>query len=178
LAASARSVRDFDVYNALEACSGHLEQFGGHMYAAGMTIKEENFPLFKDAFEKFVKENIHPDLLTPEVVIDCELDFSDITPKFARILKQFEPFGPENMSPVFLTRNVTDTGYAKRIGDEGCHLKMFIKQNGDGIPAIGFGLGKKISIVEGRKKFDAVYCIDENEYNGTTSLQLRLKDIE
>ncbi len=177
LAASARSVRDFDVYNALEACSGHLEQFGGHMYAAGMTIKEENFPLFKDAFEKIVRETIHPDLLTPEVVVDYELDFDDITPKFARILKQFEPFGPGNMSPVFMTRNVSDTGFAKKIGEDGCHLKMFIKQANHGIAAIGFNLGKKIDLALSRKPFDVVYCIDENEWNGTVSLQLRIKDL-
>lgn len=178
LAASARSVRDFDIYNALESCSEHLEQFGGHMYAAGMTIKEENYPLFKDAFEKIVRDTIHPDLLIPEVVIDCELDFNEITPKFHRILKQFEPFGPENMTPVFLTRNIKDTGYAKKIGDGDCHLKLFVKQgNNEGIAAIGFGLGNKIEIVGHRKPFDAAYCIDENEWNGNVSLQLRLKDI-
>ncbi|HEX9980478.1 MAG TPA: single-stranded-DNA-specific exonuclease RecJ [Flavobacterium sp.] len=178
LAASARSVKDFDIYNALESCSEHLEQFGGHMYAAGMTIKEENYPLFKDAFEKCVRETMHPDLRTPEVLIDCELDFSDINPKFMRILKQFEPFGPGNMTPVFATRELLDTGYAKTIGEDNCHLKLFVKQNGsDGIPAIGFGLGKKIEAVANTKKFEAAYCIDENEWNGAVSLQLRIKDI-
>ena len=177
LAASARSVRDFDVYNALESCSEHLEQFGGHMYAAGMTIKEENYALFKDAFEKIVSETIHPDLLTPEILIDCELDLKDINPKFLRLLKEFEPYGPENMTPVFLTKGVIDTGYAKKIGENDCHLKLFVKQDGDGIPAIGFGLGNKHEHISGRKPFDAVYCIDENEYNGNVSLQLRLKDI-
>lgn len=178
LAASARSVRDFDVYNALEACSEHLEQFGGHMYAAGMTIKEENYPLLKDAFEKIVRETIHPDLLKPEVIVDCELDFEDVTPKFFRILKQFEPFGPGNMSPVFATRNVTDTGYAKTLGEGNCHLKLFVRQNNICIPSIGFGLGKKLEMVRDKQMFDIVYCIDENEWNGTTTMQLRLKDIE
>ena len=178
LAASARSVRDFDVYNALEACSEHLEQFGGHMYAAGMTIKEENFPLFKTAFEKIVQETIHPDLLVPEVVVDCELDFRDITPKFQRLLKEFEPYGPQNMAPVFVTKNVRDTGYAKMIGDDNCHIKLFVKQKeSSGLPAIGFGLGKKFPLVEKSKTFDMLYCIDENEYNGTVSTQLRVKDI-
>lgn len=178
LAASARSVRDFDIYNALEACANHLEQFGGHMYAAGMTIKEENYPLFKDAFEKIVSETIHPDLLVPEVLIDGEIDFLEIDSKLIRILKQFEPFGPQNMAPVFLTKNVKDNGSGKQIGADDCHLKLYVKQeNGEGIAAIGFGLGKKLEIVKGLRPFDVAYCIDENEWNGNVSLQLRLKDI-
>jgi single-stranded-DNA-specific exonuclease len=178
LAASARSVRDFDVYNALESCAEHLEQFGGHMYAAGMTIKEENYPMFKDAFEKIVRDTIHPDLLVQEVSIDAEIDFSDIDSKLIRILKQFEPFGPQNMTPIFLTRNVKDTGYGKMMGEDNCHLKLFVKQEGsEGIPAIGFGLGKKLDITQNRQPFEAAYCIDENEWNGKVSLQLRLKDI-
>ena len=112
LAASARSVKDFDVYNALENCAAHLEQFGGHMYAAGMTLKEENYAAFKAAFEETVRKSIHPDLLIPEISIDLEINFTDISPKFIRLLKQFEPFGPENMTPVFLSKNVYDTGYA------------------------------------------------------------------
>jgi len=177
-AASARSVKDFDVYNALEACSEHLEQFGGHMYAAGMTLNAENYFLFKEAFEKVVRETIHPDLLTPEITVDAEIKFSDITPKLIRILKQFEPFGPQNMTPVFLTRDVQDTGYAKPIGEDDCHLKAFVKQgNSEGFSAIGFGIGKKIDLVTARKSFEAVYCIEENEWNGNVSVQLRLKDI-
>lgn len=178
LAASARSVRDFDVYNALEACSEHLEQFGGHMYAAGMTIKEENFPIFKNAFEKVVQETIHPDLLVPEVKVDCEIDFRDITPRFHRLLKEFEPFGPENMAPVFLSRNVRDTGKGKPIGEDNCHLRLFVKQDqSSGIPAIGFGLGKKFPKVANSKSFDILYCIDENEYRGEVNMQLRIKDV-
>jgi single-stranded-DNA-specific exonuclease len=178
-AASARSVKGFDVYNALEACAEHLEQFGGHMYAAGMTLKEENYSLFKAAFEKQVQETIHPDLLIQEIEIDTEIDFADITPKLTRILKQFEPFGPLNMTPVFLTKNVKDTGYAKKLGEDDAHLKLFVKQNGSaGIPAIGFGLGNKIELTANQKPFEAVYCIDENEWNGTVSIQLRLKNIK
>jgi single-stranded-DNA-specific exonuclease len=177
-AASARSVKGFDVYNALEACSQHLEQFGGHMYAAGMTLKEENYSTFKEAFEKQVQETIHPDMLIPEIEIDSEIDFADITPKLTRILKQFEPFGPQNMTPVFLTKNVKDTGYAKKLGGEDEHLKLFVKQNNsEGISAIGFGLGKKIDLTTNQKVFEAVYCIDENEWNGKISIQLRLKNI-
>lgn len=177
LAASARSVRNFDVYQALEACSEHLEQFGGHMYAAGMTMKTENFGHFKSAFERVVSQSIAPELLTPEVVVDGELDLSDITPKFRRLLAQFEPFGPGNMSPVFLTRGVVDTGYAKTIGEGGCHLRMYVKQRDVALPAVGFGLGKKLGDVQNRKQVDIVYCVEDNEWNGKVSPQLRLKDI-
>ena len=179
LAASARSVKGFDVYNALEACAEHLEQFGGHMYAAGMTLKEENYPDFKKAFEKVVSETIHPDMLLPEISIDAELDFTEITPKLIRILKQFEPFGPLNMTPIFISKNVNDTGYPKKMGADESHLKLFVKQNdSDGIAAIGFGLGNKINLVTDKKPFDAVYCLDENEWNGKVSIQLRLRDIK
>ena len=179
LAASARSVKGFDVYNALEACSEHLEQFGGHKYAAGMTLKEENYPDFKKAFEKVVSETIHPDMLLPEIAIDAELDFTEITPKLIRILKQFEPFGPLNMTPIFISKNINDTGYPKNMGSEEAHLKLFVKQNdSEGIAAIGFGLGNKINLVTDKKPFDAVYCLDENEWNGKVTIQLRLRDIK
>jgi len=177
-AASARSVKGFDVYNALEACSEHLEQFGGHMYAAGMTLQPENYQNFKNAFEKVVKATIHPDMLVPEIAIDAEINFDAITPKLTRILQQFEPFGPQNMTPVFVTKQIKDTGYGKKIGQNEEHLKLFVKQNNsEGIGAIGFGLGKKIDLTTHKKPFDAAYCIDENEFNDKVSIQLRLKDI-
>ena len=177
-AASARSVKGFDVYNALEACSEHLEQFGGHMYAAGMTLKPENYQNFKNAFEKVVKATIHPDMLVPEIAIDAEINFDAITPKLTRILQQFEPFGPQNMTPVFVTKQIKDTGYGKKIGQNDEHLKLFVKHNNsEGIGAIGFGLGKKIDLTTHKKPFDAAYCIDENEFNDKVSIQLRLKDI-
>ena len=178
-AASARSVKGFDVYNALEACSEHLEQFGGHMYAAGMTLAAENYAAFKQAFEEQVQATIHPDMLTPEIEIDAEINFTDITPKLTRILKQFEPFGPQNMTPIFLSKNIKDTGYGKPMGQENEHIKLFIKQNNsEGIPAIGFGLGAKLDLTTNQKPFQAVYCIDENEWNGKVSLQIRLRDIK
>lgn len=178
LAASARSVKDFDVYNALEACAEHLEQFGGHMYAAGMTLKEENYEKFKAAFENEVKKTIPPDLLIPEIAVDLEMNFSDLDEKFMRILKQFEPFGPENMTPVFLSKNVIDSGYAKTLGNDAEHLKVFIKQNNSpNFNAIGFGLGAKIDVVKNRNPFEAVYVLEENEWNGTVSLQLQLRDV-
>lgn len=179
LAASARSVKDFDVYNALEACAEHLEQFGGHMYAAGMTLKEENYQNFKNAFEAEVQKTIPPDLLIPEISVDAEIDFADINPKLIRILSQFEPFGPQNMTPTFMTKNIKDTGYAKPLGKDDEHLKLFIKQNNsEGFGAIGFGLGKKLDLVTNQKPFDAVYCIDENEFNGNVTVQLRIKDLK
>ena len=178
-AASARSVKGFDVYNALEACTEYLEQFGGHMYAAGMTLAAENYQIFKDAFEKEVERTIHSDMLTPEIAVDAEIDFADITPKLIRILKQFEPYGPQNMTPIFLTKNIKDTGYGKPMGQEEEHLKLFVKQNNsEGIAAIGFNLGDKMELTTHQKPFQAVYCIDENEWKGKTSLQLRLRDIK
>ena len=178
LAASARSVQDFDVYNAIEACAAHLEQFGGHKYAAGMTLKEENYTNFKNAFEKVVQQTIDPELLVPEILIDAEIDFIDLNSKLIRILNQFEPFGPLNMSPVFMSKNVNDTGYTKTIGKNNEHLKLYLKQqSSEGIGAVGFGLGSKISEITHKKLFEAIYTIDENEFNGTVSLQLRLKDV-
>jgi single-stranded-DNA-specific exonuclease len=178
LAASARSVKDFDVYNALEACAEHLEQFGGHMYAAGMTLKEENYEKFKAAFENEVKKTIHPDLLIPEISVDLEMNFSDLDEKFMRILKQFEPFGPENMTPVFMSKNVIDSGYAKTLGNDAEHLKAFVKQkNSPNFNAIGFGLGAKIDVVKNRNPVEAVYVLEENEWNGTVNLQLQLRDV-
>ncbi len=179
LAASARSVKDFDVYNALEACAEHLEQFGGHKYAAGMTLKEENYLSFKEAFEKEVRNTIPPELLIPEIVVDAEINFSDINPKFIRLLSQFEPFGPGNMTPTFVTKNIKDTGYAKPLGKEDEHLKLFVKQNNSaGFGAIAFNLGSKLEMVTNQKPFEAVYCIDENAYNGNVTVQLRVKDLK
>ena len=178
LAASARSVKDFDVYNALEACAEHLEQFGGHMYAAGMTLLEENYENFKIAFEKVVQETIHPDLLTPEISYDAEIELSEINPKLMRLLKQFEPFGPENMTPLFLAKGLIDSGYAKTLGADNEHLKAFIKQgNSESFGAIGFGLGNKLDFVSNKKKFDVIFSLDENEWKDTVTLQLQLRDI-
>jgi single-stranded-DNA-specific exonuclease len=178
LAASARSVKDFDVYNALEACAEHLEQFGGHMYAAGMTLKEENYQNFKNAFEQEVEKTIPPDLLIPEISVDAEIELSYINERLIRILNQFEPFGPQNMTPVFMCKNVKDTGYGKTIGQNDEHLKLFIKQNNsEGFGVIGFGLGNKLELTKNQNPFDIAFCIDENEFNGNVTVQLRLKDL-
>lgn len=178
LAASARSVKGFDVYNALQACEEHLIQFGGHKYAAGLTLKPENYEAFKSKFEAVVQTSIDPELLEPEITIDTELEFTEITPKFFRILKQLAPFGPQNMKPVFVSRNVRDNGYGKQVGSDKSHLKLSLFQgdNTQTINAIGFGLGNKIDDIH--NGFDVVYTIDENEWNGYKSLQLVLKDLK
>src|SRR5690606_35359990 len=129
MVACARSVKGLHIHEALEKCSEFIEQFGGHTYAAGLTVAKEKFELFRQKFEEVVKNSITEESLSPEINIDSEIDFSDINPKFVRILKQFEPCGPENMTPVFLTKNVMDTGYAKPIGKNDEHLKLFVKQN-------------------------------------------------
>ena len=179
LAASARSVKGFDVYNALEACKEHIEQFGGHKYAAGLTLEASEYENFKAKFESVVSETIDRRLLTPEIAVDAEIDLDEITPKFFRILKQFAPFGPGNMSPVFMTQNLTDTGYGKCVGADEAHLKCKVVQQGKSgmFDMIGFGLGEKFETISGKKTFKAVYSLDENEWNGNVSIQLKLKDI-
>ncbi len=178
LAASARSVRGFDVYNALDACSEYIEQFGGHKYAAGLTLLEENYDKFKQKFEQVVKDSIPDELRSPEIIIDTEIEFSEITPKFYRILKQFGPFGPQNNKPVFLTKGLKDTGYSKKVGVDGDHLKLnLIDKNGAKFNGIGFNLGEWYLKISKGNFVDIVYSIDENYWNGNTSLQLTVKDI-
>jgi single-stranded-DNA-specific exonuclease len=177
LAASARSVKGFDVYNALESSSEYIEQFGGHKYAAGLTIEEKNFESFKQKFEEVVKSSIDPELLIPEIKFDSEISFENITSKFIRILKQFAPFGPNNMKPTFISKHVTSTGFVKALGEDGLHLKANLVQNRVIISAIGFGLGEKKSLLDSKAEVDIIFTIEENEWNGNTSLQLNLKDI-
>lgn len=178
LAASARSVKGFDVYNALEKCSDFIEQFGGHKYAAGLTLLPENYENFKQQFEAVVSKTINPELLTPEILIDAEIELSEITPKFFRILQQMAPFGPQNMKPVFKTSAVRDNGYGKQVGSDKSHLKLSIIQGSDRktYNAIGFGLGSKITRIQ--NDFNIAFSLDENEWNGVKSIQLVLKDID
>ena len=179
LAASARSVSGFDVYNALEACSEHIEQFGGHKYAAGLTLLPENYEAFKAKFESVVKETIDPKLLTPELKVDLKIDLGQIDDKLMRILKQFAPFGPGNLSPTFMTQGIKDNGYGKCVGEDDKHLRLTATQSfNDKIVCIGFGLGDKIDVIKNKKSFSAAYSIDENHWNGSVSLQLKLKDIK
>lgn len=179
LAASARSVKEFDVYNALESCSMHIEQFGGHKYAAGLTLFEKDFQNFKDEFERVVSETIEPRLLFPEISIDAEINLKEITPRFYRILKQFAPFGPGNMTPVFMTQGLMDTGWGSCIGKDKSHLRVVVRQeNSPQFTCIGFGMAAKLDIACNKKPFKAAYSISENEWQGNVSLQLRLKDIK
>ena len=178
LVASARSVKGFDVYDALQKCAEFIEQFGGHKYAAGLTLDPKNYSAFKNKFEEIVKTSIDKKLLTPEITIDSELELSEVTPKFFRILQQMGPFGPGNMKPVFSTSSVRDNGYGKKVGTELNHLKLNILSGADKktYNAIGFGLGNKINLIE--NDFDVAYHLGENEWNGITSIQLLLKDIK
>jgi len=180
LAGSARSVHGFDLYAALEECSDALEQFGGHMYAAGMTLPEENFEKFAALFESAVQRNILPEQRIPQVNYDLELKLAEISPKFFRVLKQFEPFGPGNLSPLFLTRNLKDTGWAKGVGAESDHLKFeaLEEESGAKISGIAFGLGHLAEELKAGKPFDVVYHLEENIWNGNSSLQLMVKDLK
>ncbi|MDH5412503.1 MAG: single-stranded-DNA-specific exonuclease RecJ [Flavobacteriaceae bacterium] len=180
LAASARSVSGFDVYNALDACSMFIEQFGGHKYAAGLTLLEENYENFKQKFEEVVKETIPDELLYPEIKIDQEIELSEITPKFYRVLKLFGPFGPKNMKPVFKATSLKDTGYSRKVGSDESHLKLNIitKDGNTKFDGIGFGLGEWHEKIKGGDLFSIVFTIDENHWNGNTTLQLNVKDIK
>ena len=178
LAASARSVKGFDVYNALEACSEFIEQFGGHKYAAGLTLAAENYENFKNKFEEVVESTIDKELLTPEISIDAAIDLSEITPKFFRIIQQMAPFGPKNMKPTFTSTCVRDNGYGKQVGADKTHLKLNVFQgdNQKTYNSIGFNLGNKMPLV--KDEFAIVYALDENEWNGVKSIQLLLKDLK
>lgn len=176
---SARSVKDFDVYMAIEACSELLEQFGGHKYAAGLTLKLENLPAFIDKFETVVSSTIEERMLTQEIEIDAEIGLKDITPSFYNVLKQFAPFGPGNMNPVFLTKKVNDKGFARIVGNN--HLKLSVTQpdaNEYFMDAIGFQLGHYHQKANEKKSFDICYCIEENVWNDKVSLQLNVKDLQ
>lgn len=175
---SARSVKDFDVHQAIEACSDLLEQFGGHKYAAGLTLKLENIDAFKKRFEQVVSETIDDHLLIPQIEIDSVLNLNQITPKFHRILKQFAPFGPGNMAPVFASFDMKDKGFAKIVGSNHLKLEVFSPKNPEvSFSAIGFNLGAHIELIQQGCSFNICYAIEENEWNGKTSIQLNIKDI-
>ncbi len=175
---SARSVKGFDVYNAIDACSELLEHFGGHMYAAGLSLKPENLEAFKQKFTRVVEESITDDMLVPQVEVHGEIGLNHIQGKFFRILKQFGPFGPGNVNPVFVSRCCTTHGYPRVVGNK--HLKFKVTQAGAGIPelpAIAFQQGNQIQNMLENKYFDIAYQLEENSWNGSTSLQLNVKDI-
>lgn len=178
LTGSARSVKGFDIHSAIENCSHLLENFGGHKFAAGLTIKKSNLKSFIELFEKNVMDNIEKKMETPEIEIDAELKLQDINDKFVNILNQFAPFGPGNLSPVFTTTNVRDSGYGKIVGEN--HLKLKIIENGDfqhKFDAIAFQQADKYPQIRKNIPFDICYTIEENHWNNKTITQLRIRDI-
>lgn len=176
---SARSVKGFDIYNALEACKDHLIQFGGHKYAAGMTLSLNQIDDFKSAFETTVKNTISPDSLKPLLTIDRPLNLNEITPKLYRIIQQMAPFGPGNMTPTFLSEGLKDAGNSKLVGADLSHLKLEIKQeNSNAFQGIAFGLGDALERIKKGDTFKLVYTIEENTWNDRTTLQLMVKDLK
>jgi single-stranded-DNA-specific exonuclease len=176
---SARSVKGFDVYEAINSCSDLLEQFGGHMYAAGLTMPLQNVAAFRARFEEVVRATIEPGQQVPEEEVDQELGFDGIIPRFVTILRHMAPYGPANMRPVFLTRGVVDTGMVRVLGD--AHLKMTLADPRDRqrtFPAIAFKMAHHEELVRSGKPFSVLYTIEENEWQGRTTVQLNIKDIK
>ncbi len=177
---SARSVPGFNIYKAIDKCQHLLVTFGGHMYAAGLTIKEENVEAFADAFEAAVAEDILPENEVQKIEIDAVISFNNISDNFFNILEQFEPYGPGNMSPVFASVNVNDTGFAQRVGPENEHLRMYLTDAsaGKSFAAIGFKLAGFYDIIKNKNLFDVCYSIEANNYRGKKSIQIKVRDIQ
>ncbi len=175
VAGSARSVAGFNLYEAIHACREHLLGYGGHFAAAGMTLLPENVQAFADSFEREVSKLITDDLLIPEIIIDAEIHFSEITESFYSILTQMEPFGPENMRPVFIARNVMDTGFSKVVKEQ--HIRFVLKQTHITLTGIGFNMADKFPLLQQQKPLDIVFTIDENEWNGEKNLQMKMIDV-
>ncbi len=174
-AGSARSVPGFNLYEAVHACREHLLGYGGHFAAAGMTLEIDKVDAFRDKFEEVVSATIAPELLIPEIVIDAEVNFKDLSLTFYNILIQMEPFGPENLRPVFIARNVRDSGYSKIVKEQ--HVKFSLKQDTIIFGGIGFGMSNKFHLLEYNKPIDIVFTLDENEWNGNKQLQMKVIDI-
>ena len=179
LTGSARSVSGFDIYNAIDACSDLLEQFGGHKYAAGLTLKKENLTAFIQRFEEVVSTTITAEMQIPKINIDLEMPMEDITMKTHRIIEQMAPFGPSNSRPVFMTKAVIDNGSGRLIGQDKNHLKLAITDNHNSktLDGIGFGMSDYFSTIKDKQPFDICFVLDLNEWNGNSKLQLRIKDI-
>ena len=178
---SARSVQGYDLYQAIEACSDLLESFGGHMYAAGLTLRMENIKPFMERFEQYVHSTITEEQLVPRIFIDTELSFSEIDENFFRTMNQFQPFGPENMSPIFVSRNVFDTGSGRMVGSNSEHLKLDLCQESTGqksFSAIAFSQANHFEYIKGGNPFDICYSLEMNEFRGNKSLQLNIRDIK
>ena len=175
-AGSARSVSGFNVYEAIHQCKDLLLGYGGHFYAAGMTLEIDKVDAFCQRFEEIVEATIHPELLIPEIVVDAEINFPDVRWRFYEILSQMEPFGPDNLRPVFITRSVENTGFSKIVKEN--HVRFSLKQNGVILTGIGFNMADKMSLLENNKFVDIIYKIDENEWNGEKTLQLKILDLK
>ncbi|MCW3105658.1 MAG: recJ [Segetibacter sp.] len=173
-AGSARSVPGFNLYEAIHACKEHLLGYGGHFAAAGMTLLPENIEAFTNKFEEVVSATIHQDSLIPEIVIDAEVSFNDLTLSFYNIIHQMEPYGPENLRPVFVVRNVVDSGNTKLVKEQ--HVRFCLKQNNCSFKGIGFNMAEKFSLIESKQPLDVVFTLEENEWNGQKSLQLKVID--
>lgn len=177
---SARSIQGFDLYEAIEGCSDLLETFGGHLYAAGLTLKEENLEAFCERVDGFIASRITPEITTPVIQADAMLDFSQITPKFSRILKLFQPFGPGNTNPVFVTEEVYDAGNGRKVGAGGFHMKLDLMQESypyHQIAAMAFNMSEFYDYIREGNPIDVCYTIVENFYRGSSTIQLRIKDI-
>jgi single-stranded-DNA-specific exonuclease len=171
---SARSIAGFDIHNALKRCEGFIEQFGGHKYAAGLSIREEQIAGFREALNEFAVGNISDEMLIPQIHVDVEVKLSELTPQFFHIIKQFAPFGPGNLRPNFIVRNAEIVGYPKIVGKD--HLKFRVRTNTGFIDAIAFGMGSRMGELTGLARYDIVFSIEENEYRGTITPQLRIAD--
>lgn len=177
---SARSVTGFDIYKAIEGCRDLLENFGGHTYAAGLSLKEENLETFTQRFLQMAAEEIIPEQMTPQIDVDAILDLKDITPKFMNDLKKMSPFGPDNQKPVFCSLDVKDFGTSKLVGKDLEHIKLEVIDSNSSTPihGIAFGMKQHNAHIKGMKPFNICYTVEENTYNGNTSLQLMVKDIK
>ena len=176
VAGSARSVAGFNVYEAIHQCKDLLLGYGGHFYAAGMTMSADNVVPFQHRFEEVVSSIITDELLVPEIIIDAEVRLKDLTASFYNILSQMEPFGPDNVKPVFVIRNVIDTGYSKVVKD--LHLKIVVSQDNIVFSGIGFNLAHKADQLAGKQPVDIVFTLDENEWNGNKNLQMKVIDLK
>ena len=178
LTGSARSVHEFDLYEAISDCSYFCEKFGGHKYAVGLSVKKENFQKFVDAFEIAVSNRITKDQITPKIEADMQIDINDVNEKLFRIIKQFAPFGPSNLSPIFISKGIFDNGYGKKLGIDKSHLRINVKTVCGTISAIGFGMADSFDKIKDHQAFNICYSIEENEWNGKKNLQLMLADIK
>ncbi|MBS1626744.1 MAG: single-stranded-DNA-specific exonuclease RecJ [Bacteroidetes bacterium] len=176
IAGSARSVAGFNLYEAIHACKEHLLGYGGHFAAAGLTMLPENLPAFTDAFEVAVNKTIEPHLLIPEIIIDAEIFFTELNLPFYNILIQMEPFGPENMRPVFIAKKVYNTGFSKIVKDQ--HIRFSLIQHNKTLNGIGFNMANKFDILLMNKPIDVVFTLDLNEWNGEKNIQLKVVDFK